>query len=107
MALSVAERAAQAARRSSPEWRSCIFLLMTGGPSQLDTFDPKPEAPADIRGPVRAIPTAVPGMLLAELPIVVMTPLFRISVWSSRGAAPVPSITRTCVRATSGASTET
>lgn len=66
MALSVAERAALAARQTSPQWRSCIFLMMTGGPSQLDTFDPKPDAPAEIRGPVRTIRTAVPGVLLAE-----------------------------------------
>lgn len=65
MALSVAERAALAERRSSPQWRSCIFLMMTGGASHLDTFDPKPEAPAEVRGPNRAIATAVPGVFLS------------------------------------------
>ncbi len=42
--LSVAEQAAQRAER-----QNCIFLLMTGGPSQLETFDPKPTAPSEVR----------------------------------------------------------
>ena len=46
--------------------RRCIFLLLTGGPSQLDTFDPKPLAPGEIRGPYRPIATATPGLQLAE-----------------------------------------
>src|SRR5207244_1621644 len=36
---------------------SCILLWMNGGPSHLDTFDPKPEAPQEIRGEFKAIPT--------------------------------------------------
>ncbi len=47
--------------------RSCIFILLCGGPSHLDTWDLKPEAPAEIRGPYRPIATAVPGMRLCEL----------------------------------------
>lgn len=39
---------------------------MTGGPSQLDTFDPKPDAPADCRGPMRTIASTVPGLCLTE-----------------------------------------
>jgi hypothetical protein len=45
----------------------CIFLKLTGGPSQLDTWDPKPDAPREIRGPFRAIPTSVPGIQVTEL----------------------------------------
>ena len=41
--------------------------MLTGGPSQLDTFDPKPNAPSDVRGPFRPIRTAVPGLHLTEL----------------------------------------
>src|SRR5688572_24011835 len=37
--------------------KSCILLWMAGGPSHIDTFDPKPEAPVDIRGEFRAIDT--------------------------------------------------
>jgi len=64
--LSVAERAALAGMRGEEDRRSCIFLLMTGGPSQFETFDPKPDAPAEIRGPLKAISTAVPGLALCE-----------------------------------------
>jgi hypothetical protein len=47
--------------------RSCIFLLLCGGPSHLDTWDLKPEAPDGIRGPYKPVATAVPGMRLSEL----------------------------------------
>ena len=43
-----------------------ILLMMVGGPSQLETFDPKPDAPVEVRGPFRAIETAVPGVRMAE-----------------------------------------
>jgi len=46
---------------------SVIFLMMTGGPSQLDTFDPKPDAPSDVRSPFAPIPTKVPGVRITEL----------------------------------------
>ncbi len=46
--------------------RACILIWLDGGPSHIDLFDPKPEAPRDIRGPFRAIPTAVPGLQIAE-----------------------------------------
>lgn len=49
-----------------PRHKSCILLWMDGGPSQHDTFDPKPEAPAEIRGPYRPIATSVPGLHIAE-----------------------------------------
>jgi hypothetical protein len=47
--------------------KSCIFLLLCGGPSHLDTWDLKPAAPEGIRGPYRPIATKVPGMRLSEL----------------------------------------
>jgi hypothetical protein len=46
--------------------RSCIFLFYYGGPSHLDTFDPKPDAPREIRGEYATIPTPVPGVRLGE-----------------------------------------
>lgn len=45
---------------------SCILLWMGGGPSHIDTFDPKPEAPQDIRGAFKAIPTNVSGIQISE-----------------------------------------
>jgi hypothetical protein len=47
--------------------RSVILLWLWGGPSQLDTWDPKPDAPLDFRGPFAAMPTRVPGTRLCEL----------------------------------------
>jgi hypothetical protein len=43
-----------------------ILLLLVGGPSQLETFDPKPDAPAEIRGPFRSIATKVPHVRISE-----------------------------------------
>jgi hypothetical protein len=45
---------------------NCILLWMQGGPSHVDTFDPKPDAPAEIRGEFKTIPTTIPGVRLAE-----------------------------------------
>ncbi len=53
--------------RAGAAEKSCIFLLMCGGPSHLDTWDLKPEAPDEIRGPYKPIATSVPGMQLSEL----------------------------------------
>lgn len=47
--------------------KSCIFILLCGGPSHLDTWDLKPEAPDGIRGPYKPISTSVPGMQISEL----------------------------------------
>jgi len=47
--------------------RNCIFLALTGGPSQLDTWDPKPDAPSSVRGPYRPIKTSVAGIEIAEI----------------------------------------
>ena len=46
--------------------KRCIFLFMWGGPSQLDTFDMKPDAPAEIRGPFKPSSTRVPGSQICE-----------------------------------------
>src|SRR5271166_3452374 len=53
-----------AARSPRSAAKSCIFIMLNGGPSHIDTFDPKPDAPAEIRGPYRAIATRTPGVRL-------------------------------------------
>lgn len=60
-----------AAHASTPEaaargHKSCILLWMDGGPAHLDTFDMKPDAPDNIRGEYRPIPSSVPGLLVTE-----------------------------------------
>ncbi|WP_193378456.1 DUF1501 domain-containing protein, partial [Singulisphaera acidiphila] len=44
-----------------------IQVILDGGPSQIETYDPKPNAPAEFRGEFQAIPTVVPGISLSEL----------------------------------------
>src|SRR5262249_54985318 len=56
----------RAAAAGKARARSVILLFMWGGPSHLDTWDPKPDAPDEIRGLFRSIPTAVPGLRLGE-----------------------------------------
>lgn len=46
---------------------ACILLMLVGGPSQLDTFDMKPDAPFEVRGPYRPIKTNVPGIEISEI----------------------------------------
>jgi hypothetical protein len=61
--------AEQADNRQLPGFgraKRCIFLFMWGGPSQLDTFDLKPTAPDNIRGPFKPISTNVPGLQICE-----------------------------------------
>ena len=47
--------------------KSCILLWLDGGPSHLETFDPKPDAPREVRGPFKPIATNVPGIQICEL----------------------------------------
>lgn len=44
-----------------------ILLFLGGGPSHLETYDPKPDAPAEFRGPFGAIPTSVAGIRISEI----------------------------------------
>jgi len=47
--------------------RSAIMIFNLGAPSHIDTFDVTPDAPAEVRGPFKPIPTKTPGMLLSEI----------------------------------------
>lgn len=46
--------------------KSCILIWLDGGPSHLETFDPKPDAPSEVRGPLESIATSIPGVRLSE-----------------------------------------
>jgi len=54
------------AGRSGPE-RSCIFIVQEGGLSHIDSWDPKPAAPENFRGPYQPVRTSVPGFQVGEL----------------------------------------
>ena len=56
-----------AARGPSPPARAVIVLWLWGGPSHLDTFDMKPDAPLEYRGPFEPIATNVPGIQICDL----------------------------------------
>ena len=55
--------AAAAAARA----KACILIWLDGGPSHLETLDPKPQATREVRGPFKAISTSVAGIQLSEL----------------------------------------
>jgi hypothetical protein len=60
------ESRADGARPSVPRARACIFIYLFGGPSQIDTFDMKPDAPREFRGEFEPIETNVPGISICE-----------------------------------------
>src|SRR5947207_5954215 len=58
--------ASQGASKSAGKQVNCIMIWLDGGPSHYETFDPKPDAPSEIRGEFKAIPTSVPGIQFCE-----------------------------------------
>jgi hypothetical protein len=57
---------AAASPSAAPSIRSCILIFYYGGPSHLDTFDMKPNAPAEVRGEFEPIATSAPGIQICE-----------------------------------------
>ena len=58
---------AQAATPASGRKTSVILFWLSGGPGHMETWDPKPEAPVEYRGPFAATPTNVAGVQFGEL----------------------------------------
>ena len=52
----------------------CIMLFLVGGPSHIETWDPKPKAPAEVRGPFQPIATNVPAMQISGVTSIRSTP---------------------------------
>lgn len=65
--LSEVQASAGKQERGFGKAKSCILLFLYGSPSQLETFDPKPDAPAEIRGELGTIRSSLPGMHVGEL----------------------------------------
>jgi hypothetical protein len=61
------ETPAQPRAKSFGRAKSIILLHLYGGPSQLETFDPKPDAPAEVRGELGSIESSLPGCRVCEL----------------------------------------
>ena len=66
--LSLSQLQSQQASAASPsaDKKAVILFWLSGGPSHIDMWDPKPEAPREIRGPYRPIATKIPGMQFSE-----------------------------------------
>jgi hypothetical protein len=60
------ELQARAATAKPATAQACIFIFLEGGPSHIDMWDMKPDAPTEIRGPFKPIRTSVPGTLICE-----------------------------------------
>jgi len=58
---------ANGAVKDKDDDRACIMIFNLGAPSQLDTFDMKPDAPAEVRGPFKPIKTASPEIQISEI----------------------------------------
>ncbi len=65
--LMKAKASASPRDRVATDSTSVILIWLDGGPPQQETYDPKPEAPSDFRGPLKAIGTRVPGIQISEL----------------------------------------
>lgn len=65
--LSAAESESNSSSHRVARAKACLLIYLDGGPSHIDLFDLKPEAPAEIRGPYRPIATSVPGLTIGEL----------------------------------------
>jgi uncharacterized protein (DUF1501 family) len=64
-------QASETAPRARDKDINCIMLFLVGGPSHIDTFDPKPKAPAEVRGPFEPIATKDrgPGRQVLDRPL--------------------------------------
>src|SRR5689334_9328336 len=75
--ISLAELLSLQARASAPDasarkpgWgkaKNIIFVFLQGGPSHIDIWDPKPDAPSNIRGEFKPLKSVVPGLWLTEV----------------------------------------
>jgi hypothetical protein len=78
MQRATAEGAAPA--RGGAKAKACILVWLDGGPSHLETFDPKPNAPVEVRGPLDSISTTLPGVHLSECLPKTATMLHKLAV---------------------------
>jgi uncharacterized protein (DUF1501 family) len=67
LSLSTLLQSRAIAADKAPRAKACIVIWLDGGPSHLDLFDPKPEAPVEVRGPFAPIATDIAGVQLTEL----------------------------------------
>lgn len=78
-----AERRPETGANGFGSAKRCILMYLWGSPSQIDTFDPKPEAPREVRGELGSIPTVLPGVRVGEIFPRIARALDRITVLRS------------------------
>jgi len=88
----LAARSATASGAAGSE-KSCIFIVLSGGLSHIDTFDPKPKAPRELRGPYGVIPTSVPGIEVADMLPLMAQQAHRYTILRSLSHTEVPHVT--------------
>ena len=69
--------------------KSVIMLFLQGGPSHIDIWDPKPDAPANIRGDFKAIKTKVPGIEVSEVMPMLADQMDKVTLIRSMSYTPV------------------
>lgn len=90
----LAARSASAANSShTGTEKSCIFIVLSGGLSHIDTFDPKPGAPRELRGPYGVIPTSVPGINVTDMLPMMARQAHRYTILRSLSHTEVPHVT--------------
>src|SRR6516225_6772658 len=67
LSLPALVQARQAQAGSHGRAKACIVLFLMGGPPQHETWDPKPDAPAEVRGDLKPIASSLPGLYVGEL----------------------------------------
>src|SRR6267378_3534698 len=67
LGLTLPDYVAAKAQGQADRDMNCIMLFLVGGPSHIDTWDPKPMAPAEVRGPFQPIATSAPGIQISEI----------------------------------------
>ena len=86
----ILQAAKHAGAQNAGREMSCIFIFLAGGPSQFETFDPKPDAPAEVRGLWKPTSTNVPGTFICEkLPLMAkrMDKVAIVRSWQGRSGS--------------------
>jgi hypothetical protein len=78
-----AEQGTSSAASGFGSAKRCVLLYLWGSPSQIDTFDPKPDAPREVRGALGSIPSVLPGVRVGEVLPRIAGMLDRITVLRS------------------------
>ncbi len=89
MEAQAASPAHGAPAKITPRAKQVVMIFLQGGPSHIDIWDPKPEAPANIRGEFKAIPTSVDGIQVSETMPMMAKAMDKVTLVRSMSYTPV------------------